>query len=104
MLADVFDHDFLTSKLRRLYDGYKKRYGDLLEYDVEDEIARFKCYAEKLRPYVVDEVPLLRSAKILVEGAQAIIWHVSACHIIELQRSRRPIAQLAINQGGHWRC
>ncbi len=82
MLADVFDHDFLASKLRRLYDGYKKRYGDLLKYDVEDEISRFKDYAEKLRVYVIDEVPLLRSAKeqkskILVEGAQAIMLDIS---------------------------
>jgi len=78
MLADIFDHEYLATKLRRLYDGYKKRYGKLLEYDVEEEIARFKEYAEKLRPYVVDEIPLLRSAKeknaqILAEGAQAIM-------------------------------
>jgi len=78
MLADIFDHEYLGTKLRRLYDGYKKRYGNLLEYDVEEEITRFKEYAEKLRPYVVDEVPLLRSAKeknaqILAEGAQAIM-------------------------------
>jgi adenylosuccinate synthase len=82
MLADVFDHEFISARLRRLYDGYKKRFGDLLKYDVEDEINRFKEYAEKLQPYVVDEVPLLRSAKeqksqILVEGAQAIMLDVS---------------------------
>lgn len=82
MLADVFEHEFLALKLRRLYDGYKKRFGDLLKYDVEDEIARFKEYAEKLQSYVVDEVPLLRSAKeqkskILVEGAQAIMLDIS---------------------------
>lgn len=82
MLADIFDHEFLSLKLRRLYDGYKKRFGDLLKYDVEDEIERFKGYAEKLQPYVIDEVPLLRSAKeeklkILVEGAQAIMLDIS---------------------------
>lgn len=82
MLADIFDHEFLSSKLRRLYDGYKKRFGDLLKYNVEDEIERFKGYAEKLQPYVIDEVPLLRSAKeeklkILVEGAQAIMLDIS---------------------------
>jgi adenylosuccinate synthase len=42
MLADIFDYDVLEVKLRRLADGYRKRYGDLLKYDVEEELARFK--------------------------------------------------------------
>jgi adenylosuccinate synthase len=46
MLADVFDHEILESKLRKLYDRYKKRFGDLLQYDVEEEISRFKKYTE----------------------------------------------------------
>ena len=80
-IADVFDHELLESKLRRLYDGYKKRFGDLLKYDVEEEITRFKSYTEQLQPFVIDEVPLLRSAKaakskILVEGAQAIMLDI----------------------------
>lgn len=82
MLADVFDHELLEFKLRRLYDGYKKRFGDLLQYNVEEEISRFKKYTEELQPFVIDEVPLLRSAKaskakILVEGAQAIMLDIS---------------------------
>ena len=44
MLADVFDYDVLELKLRRLAEGYKKRFGDLLKYDVEEELARFKVY------------------------------------------------------------
>jgi adenylosuccinate synthase len=59
-------------------DGYRKRYGDLLQYDVEEEVARFKQYAEDLRPFAIDEIPLLRSAKnsgaiVAVEGAQALM-------------------------------
>ncbi|KAF2433354.1 adenylosuccinate synthetase-like protein [Tothia fuscella] len=82
MIADVFDYDILEVKLRRLEDGYRKRFGDLLKYDVEEELERFKGYIEKLQPYVIDEVPLLRSAKqqkakILVEGAQAIMLDIS---------------------------
>ena len=82
MLAEIFDHEVLEAKLRRLYTSYKKRYGDLLQYDVEQEVLRFKEYAQKLQPYVIDEVPLLRSAKeakykILVEGAQAIKLDIS---------------------------
>ncbi|KAN0075059.1 Adenylosuccinate synthetase [Elaphomyces granulatus] len=77
MLVDIFDDELLETKLRRMADGYRKRYGDLLsKYDVEEEIARFKTYREKLADLVRDEVPLLRSAKaqglkMVVEGAQA---------------------------------
>lgn len=40
-------------------------------------------YAEKLRPYVIDQVPLLKSAKaqnanILVEGANALMLDIDA--------------------------
>lgn len=81
-IADVFDHELLEFKLRRLYDGYKKRFGDLLQYNVDDELARFKKYTKDLEPFVIDEVPLLRSAKaskakVLVEGAQAIMLDIS---------------------------
>lgn len=50
-LAEAFDEELFERKLRRLADGYKKRYGDLLKYDVEDEIARwrvrFRCAFER---------------------------------------------------------
>jgi adenylosuccinate synthase len=36
------DYEVLEVKLRRLEDGYRKRFGDLLKYDVEEELARFK--------------------------------------------------------------
>jgi adenylosuccinate synthase len=42
MLADALDEDVLEAKLRRLADGYKKRFGDLLQYDVEEELTRLK--------------------------------------------------------------
>jgi adenylosuccinate synthase len=76
-LADIFDDELLETKLRRMADGYRKRYGDLLsKYDPEEEIARFKTYRETLADIIIDEVPLLRSAKtqglkMVVEGAQA---------------------------------
>jgi adenylosuccinate synthase len=41
-LAEAFDEELFERKLRRLAEGYKKRYGDLLKYDVEDEIARWR--------------------------------------------------------------
>jgi adenylosuccinate synthase len=82
MLADVFTPDVLESKLRRMADGYQKRYGDLLKYDVEEEVTRFKQYAQDLQNFVVDEIPMLRSAKasganVLVEGAQATMLDIT---------------------------
>lgn len=41
-VCDVFDHEQLAAKMRRLASGYKKRFGNLFTYDVEDEIARYK--------------------------------------------------------------
>lgn len=73
-LAEVFNKEVFDSKLRRLASGYQKRYGDLLKYDVEDEIARFNEYRPKLRKYTVDAIAFMRDAqakntKILCEGA-----------------------------------
>jgi adenylosuccinate synthase len=79
-ICDIF-HDDLETKIRRLAMGYKKRFGDLLEYDVEDEIARFRSYRERLQHFVIDQIPFLKSAKeqkapILVEGANAVMLDI----------------------------
>lgn len=68
-------------KLRGLASGYKKRYGDLLEYDVEEELERYKVYYETLRPYVVDAVLFIQKAfsankRVLVEGANALMLDI----------------------------
>ncbi|KAI1146011.1 P-loop containing nucleoside triphosphate hydrolase protein [Nemania diffusa] len=77
-LAEVFKAELFESKLRRLASGFSKRYGDLLRYDVEDEIARFREYRPKLARFAVDAVSYMRSAQeknmnILVEGANALM-------------------------------
>jgi adenylosuccinate synthase len=41
-MCDLFDEKIFDEKLRRLAMGYQKRFGDLLKYDVEDEIKNFK--------------------------------------------------------------
>lgn len=46
-LAEAFDQELLEKKLPRLADGYRKRYGDLLKYDVEKEIADWRVWAGK---------------------------------------------------------
>ncbi|KAF1946657.1 hypothetical protein EJ02DRAFT_440931 [Clathrospora elynae] len=80
-MCDLFDEAIFEKKLRRLAMGFQKRFGDLLKYDVDDEIARYKDLREKLAPYVVDQIPLLASAKaknanILVEGANALMLDI----------------------------
>jgi adenylosuccinate synthase len=80
-VADIFDKKLFDSKLRHLAASFKKRYGDLLVYDEDEEIARFDGYRETLKSYVVDQVPLIESAvkgnvKMLVEGSQALMLDI----------------------------
>jgi adenylosuccinate synthase len=80
-IADIFDAALFETKIRRLANGFKKRYGDLLEYDVEPEIEAFKTYREIMAPFVIDQIPFLQSVKdsganILVEGANAIMLDI----------------------------
>ncbi|RYP47598.1 hypothetical protein DL768_006384 [Monosporascus sp. mg162] len=74
-ISEMFNEDVFERKLRNLAAGYKKRFGDLLEYDVDEELERFKKYRVDLANYVVDAVPMIADAqkkgsKILVEGCQ----------------------------------
>ncbi|KAI0205770.1 Adenylosuccinate synthetase [Astrocystis sublimbata] len=80
-LAEVFNPELFETKLRRLADGYRKRFGDLFEYNIEDELARFNEYRPKLAKYAVDGVTFMRSAQesntnILVEGANALMLDI----------------------------
>ncbi|KAI1180237.1 Adenylosuccinate synthetase [Nemania sp. FL0916] len=80
-MTDVFYPALFEQKVRRLANGYQKRYGELLEYDVEAELARFNEYRETLKKYVVDGVSFMRSAqesdtKIVIEGANALMLDV----------------------------
>lgn len=77
-IADIFDKAIFDSKLRHLESGFRKRYGDLLKYDADEEIKRFDEYREQLKSYVVDQAPLIESAekggvKMLIEGSQALM-------------------------------
>ena len=52
-----------------------------LQVDVEAELARYKIFAEKVRPYVVESVSYLHGAlskgmKVLVEGANAAMLDI----------------------------
>ena len=81
-ISEIFDKEIFDRKLRTLAHGFQKRYDDLLQYDVEQEISRFDGYRAALQPFVVDAVPLIESAQrsadtnILVEGANALMLDV----------------------------
>lgn len=80
-LTDVFYPDLFEQKVRRLADGYQKRFGELFEYDIEAELRRFDEYRQTLKKYVVDGVSFMRSAqqsntKIVIEGANALMLDV----------------------------
>lgn len=47
-ICDIFDEQVFETKLRRLVHGYQKRFGDLLQYDPEEEIAKFKASISSL--------------------------------------------------------
>ena len=74
-------HESFERKLRLLAEGYRKRYGSLLKYSVEDEIQRFKGYKDHLRPYIVDAVEYMKVTRenrrsVLVESSQALLLDV----------------------------
>ena len=81
-ISEIFDKDIFDQKLRTLAHGFQKRYDNVLQYDVEQEISRFDGYRAALQPFVVDAVPLIESAQrsadtnILVEGANALMLDV----------------------------
>ncbi|PBP15445.1 Adenylosuccinate synthetase [Diplocarpon rosae] len=77
-ISEIFNKELFDKRLRELARGYKKRYGDLLIYDIEEEISRYDGYREQLAPYVIDQVPFMDSAQksgqpILIEGANALM-------------------------------
>lgn len=59
---------------------YQRMFPDL-QVDVDTELVRYKVFAERIRPYVVESVSYLHSAlrrgqKVLVEGANAAMLDI----------------------------
>ncbi|KAL7943706.1 Adenylosuccinate synthetase [Trichoderma barbatum] len=80
-LAEIFNAELFESKLRSLERGFRKRYGELLEYDLEEELERFKTYRSELAKYAVDQVSFIQSVQkdnlnICVEGANALMLDI----------------------------
>lgn len=69
-----------TKRFNRLAESRKKRYGEF-NHDFDAELAKYKDYADRLRPFVVDNIPFIHKAlaenkKILVEGANALLLDI----------------------------
>lgn len=50
-IADLFQEDY-EKRIRTLAAGFKKRFGDLLVYDVEEELTNLKALIPQLAPMV----------------------------------------------------
>ncbi|KAI9671766.1 MAG: hypothetical protein M1831_003294 [Alyxoria varia] len=77
-VREVLDKSEVDHRLRTMAEGANRQHGGLPDYDVEEEIAELDKVREQLRPFVVDQVPLIaglqREGKpILVEGANALM-------------------------------
>ena len=79
-ISDIFSKETFDKKLQSLARSSEMRYGDLFRaqnYDLQGEIARFDDYRERLRPFVVDMIPLISGlsseTNLLVEGANALM-------------------------------
>ena len=73
-------------KLIRLTVDFQRRFPNL-DNHLRGEAAKFQEYREKLRPFLVEQGPLLRDAKaegknILVEGANGFMLDIGRCWIL----------------------
>jgi len=76
----LHDFDAFADSLRKFVANRKRRYGDF-DYDVDAELARFRDFADRLRPMVADTVHYVNSrvsegARVLVEGANAAMLDI----------------------------
>ena len=80
-VGEIFRKPEMDARLRILAANAKRLYGDLGEYDVDEEIREFDSHRNRLKPFVIDQVPLTRDLQrnnepILVEGANALLLDV----------------------------
>ncbi|XP_066592752.1 adenylosuccinate synthetase [Prorops nasuta] len=74
------DFDKFSEKFKTLVTSYQKMF-PALHVDVEQELERYKGFAERIRPYVKETVQYLHNAlqegkKVLVEGANAAMLDI----------------------------
>ncbi len=76
----LFDFAEFEARFRTIVENRKKRYGDF-EYNIEEELDKYRVLTERLRPYVVDTIPFIHKEmatgkRILVEGANALMLDI----------------------------
>ncbi|KAH0563304.1 phosphoribosylaminoimidazole carboxylase ade2 [Trichoglossum hirsutum] len=79
-IAEIFDWPEFERKYRSLVHSYEKRFANF-QYDVEEELERYKVYRERFRPYITDAVLFISKAlkenkKVVVEGANALLLDI----------------------------
>lgn len=77
------DKTYFDLRLRALAKRYQDQYGDLLQYDIEEEIRDFDEYRQSLKPYVTDSLDMVSKTQaahgsILVEAANALCLDIDA--------------------------
>lgn len=80
-VSEIFNESLFEDKIRELARAANKRWRELLTYDVEEEISRFKQYRTDLANYVTDAVVFMddvqkRDTPMLVEGANALMLDI----------------------------
>lgn len=80
-IADLLgNYQQFEERFRNLASNFVRMF-PTLEVDVEEELKRYKVYAEQIRPLVTDTVPYLHSAlqqkkNVLIEGANAAMLDI----------------------------
>eukprot|EP01102_Stenamoeba_stenopodia_P022710 TRINITY_DN9566_c0_g1_i1.p1 TRINITY_DN9566_c0_g1~~TRINITY_DN9566_c0_g1_i1.p1 ORF type:complete len:434 (-),score=109.72 TRINITY_DN9566_c0_g1_i1:127-1428(-) len=79
-VGDLRFFDKVKDVLTRSLEQKRKRFGDF-EYDLDAEVEKYREYAKRLEPFIVDGVEYINSAyysgkKILVEGANAALLDI----------------------------
>ncbi|KAJ3371416.1 hypothetical protein GGF31_003340 [Allomyces arbusculus] len=76
----LYHPEAFEEAMRKFVANRKKRYGEFA-YDVDAEVKRYREFAAKLKPMVVDTIPYLNQAlndkkRVLVEGANAAMLDI----------------------------
>ena len=85
---NIGDFQVFTDKFHALVSSYQRLLPGL-NVDIEAELAKYKNYAEEVRPFVIETVSYLNSAikankSVLVEGANAAMLDIDFGKAIRL--------------------
>jgi len=78
-VCDLLDMTYFEHQLRKIVSAAQKRFD--FEYNIEEEVEKYKQLAEKYKPHIVDSVAWLNEQyfakkKILLEGANAALLDI----------------------------